>query len=243
MFKVLNEVKLNDNYCIQDIDMNGELIRVLKIGDTYSSMTYMNDKKYDLVLDYMNFYKLIFHTNVNVSNLLVLGGGCFSFPKYAIAHHPESTIDVVELLKPMIDLSHEYFYLDNLYHDFANAKERLTIYNEDAKDYLFACSKKYDAIFIDLFDGGEPLDVFYKGKLLKQNKKLLNNNGLIMINYIIRDFQSFNEVKDELHNTFKYLRIISLSGYENIKNPNVLIFASDTEIDFNLKCNFVDVTI
>lgn len=82
--------------------------------------------------------------------------------------------DVVDIDKRMFDICKKYFY----YQD-----SNSTFYNDDARHYMNKCSKKYDLIVLDLLNGEvQPSNVFSKEGLSKLCK-LLEKDGIIILNY------------------------------------------------------------
>jgi spermidine synthase len=96
-----------------------------------------------LAVDYTQYYQLATLFKPDMKRLLMLGGGGYSFPKFALAQYPEVHIDVVEINPEVTALARRFFALrDN---------PRLSITHQDARSFLNAPGRKYDVILGDTF--------------------------------------------------------------------------------------------
>lgn len=65
-----------------------------------------------LVSDYTRFFPIGLLLNDNVINILFIGGGGFSGPKYFLDNYPNLSVDVVEIDPKVVDVAREYFFLE-----------------------------------------------------------------------------------------------------------------------------------
>ena len=140
------------------------------------SAVYIDDPA-DLVFDYLKFYSLSNHFNGNIKKALLIGGGIFTYPQHFIEKNKEAEIDVVEIDSKFFDLAREhFFYKDN---------EKINIIHEDGRTFLNNNKKKYDCIFLDVFNSklSVPFQLTTK-ETVKRIYHSLNNNGLVMVNLI-----------------------------------------------------------
>jgi len=107
------------------------------------SAMYLDDPV-ELALPYTHFYRLVEYYRPQARRMLVLGGGGYSFPKYALAHYPDIQIDVVELDPGITQLARSHFGLSD--------HPRLTIFEEDARTFLKKVERPYDVILCDVFN-------------------------------------------------------------------------------------------
>ncbi len=96
-----------------------------------------------LAVDYTHFYQLLAHFKPDFKRVLMIGGGGYSFPKFALSHYPEIHMDVVEIDPEVTALAGRFFALRD--------DSRLSIFHEDARSFLNAQGKKYDVILGDAF--------------------------------------------------------------------------------------------
>ncbi len=84
-----------------------------------------------LLLNYTRYYSLAWHLRPNAKNMLLLGGGGYSVPKYLLhTRYPSGLkrLDVVEIDPGMTELSEKYFSL--------KPDPRLRVHHEDARMFL-----------------------------------------------------------------------------------------------------------
>ncbi len=96
-----------------------------------------------LVYAYTTFFNLGFLLNPDVADVLFVGGGGFSGPKYFLAAYPRVHVDVAEIDPDVIETARKYFAV--------NPDPRLSIFNEDGRLYLAETGKSYDMIVLDAY--------------------------------------------------------------------------------------------
>lgn len=211
-------------------------VRVLLNNNAIFSSSFIDEKtRYDLCDYYMSFYDIPCLLLPEGKDYLVLGGGAFSYPKYYISHYDNKNMTVVENDERCIKIAKEYFYLNELIEKYDSEEKRFKIILKDAIDYLNDCNDKFDYILIDLFNGKRPLKEMFLNKNLNNLKKILNFNGIVVVNYVVSD-ENFVVYRDEignLINSFKYFKIITNNNYynANTKMGNLLIFLSNDKFD------------
>jgi spermidine synthase len=109
---------------------------------TQSAM-YMDDRT-ALALPYTRFFKASWHFLPSARRFLVLGGGGYSFPKYALTRHADLQMDVVELDPGVTQLARRFFALED--------HPLMTLHHEDARTYINRSGDRYDVILIDVFN-------------------------------------------------------------------------------------------
>ena len=99
---------------IYEVIDNNEKIRVYEVDGGWHSAIYLSkDKRNELIFPYMKITADIF-SNKQYNDVLMLGGGMFSFAKYVLVHNTNTKIDVVEIDEMAIKTAKEYFFLDDL---------------------------------------------------------------------------------------------------------------------------------
>lgn len=139
----------------------GERIRVLEVGGTYQSATYLDERWADPVFPYHYLFDHGFDgwpTGNGPTSCAVLGGGGYAIPKHFVAHHPEMTrVDVVEISLQIQRIAQRYFFLDLLeQHYQAQGTGRLRLHTADALPWLAQSSQHYDLIINDCFMRNRP---------------------------------------------------------------------------------------
>ena len=149
-----------------------------------------------LAVPYTRFYRLAEYYRPEMRRMLVLGGGGYSFPKYALAHYPELLIDVVELDPGMTALARTHFALkDNL---------RLRIIEEDARTFLQKTESKYDVILCDVFTSHYSIPFhLVTVEAIGLMRSALAPNGMVLVNLLASPEGVSNRFYKALYATFK----------------------------------------
>ena len=131
------------------------LVRMMNVAGTRQSGTYLDDDTYcDLAFSYTRDYDCMFLAGVPVRDVLVLGGGGYSYPKHLIAHRPETFVTCVEIDPVVTAIARRYFFLDRLFEEYdLDGTGRLQLVEGDAREFLEQSDERYDAIVNDCFAG------------------------------------------------------------------------------------------
>ena len=174
--------------------------------------------------------------NPNGVDYLMLGGGAISYPHYYLNKYKNKKIDIVEINPKCIEYAKKYFYLDEL---IEKTNERLNIIIDDAIKYINYCQKKYDYILIDLFNGKEPIKEIYNAENIINLRKIIKDNGIIVINYITTSDTYNEEIKKIISLADNYKIIANKKYFNNVnKTGNIIIVLSNNEIKLleNYEC-------
>jgi spermidine synthase len=170
-----------------------------------------------LVMDYTQamMMSLIFKRRPKQVLCVGLGGG--SLPKFLLRACPEVTIDVVELREKVIQLAHAYFAVPE------NDK-RLNIIAESGSSYFDGAldeGKPYDLMLLDAFDGDGPIESVSTATYIRQAFERLSDNGLLCINLWNRNVDGFQarlrQLKTVCDGSVLYYQL-------GRRNSNALIF-------------------
>ena len=146
----------------------------------YSSATFLDEnRKFELVFDYMKKYDIMFNF-LDAKNTAMIGGAGYQYPKYFISHFQDKAMDVIEIDPVSTDIAKKYFFLDDLLKTYG--EERIGLYNEDGRVYLSNTDKKYDAILNDSFSGEVPVGTMATVEAAKTIRQRLNPGGVYMSN-------------------------------------------------------------
>ncbi len=238
--KIINADK--QSYTIINFYDEEYKIRGLYSGSSYMSFTYCdNEKKFDLYDKYSQLYDILNISDSSIRSALMLGGGCFSFPKYLISNYDDKTIDSVEYDKGMIHIAYEYFYLNDLYEQFDKDHKRLTIINDNALTYIYKTKKTYDIIYIDLFvDSRVVIDIFNDNNI-KRMHDILSSKKYLLVNYIYDEKYSAKElveIYESLNKHFKQIVMITMKNINYNKGYNILIICSNKKIILSNKLDY-----
>jgi spermidine synthase len=175
----------------------GELdgVRSLYLGSDTIQSSMLVKAPYDLQLAYSKGMMLFLLFTPHVRDILLLGLGGGSIPKYIHHYHPQLKTRVVELNRQVISIARSHFYLQD-------DDERLSVIEGDGIQYIYDHPETTDLLMLDMFDGsGMPLKL-YTQDFFDACNVALTSNGLMQINlwgsdknfdvYLQRIEQSFN---------------------------------------------------
>lgn len=134
------------------------------------------DSPGELVTEYTNAYRIGNLVTGDINNALMLGGAGFTFPRYFLENNLGKNIDVVEIDGKMVEMARKYFYL--------KSDTRMNIYLSDARTFVRSTDKKYDIIYVDVFNTISPPYYLATKEFFEDLKKHLTDNGVIMVNII-----------------------------------------------------------
>lgn len=219
---------------------NNENVRILNIDSGYESVTYTEeDKINELALEYSEYYNLMFDANIEINDVLLIGGGGYSYPKYYISHYPEKKMDVVEIDEDITKIAKKYFYLDKLIEDYdLENNKRLNFITDDGRIFLNKNTKKYDAILNDAFSGNTPAKTLTTIECIQNIKKSLNENGLYLSNIISAlegdDSKFIKAEVATLKQVFKNVYVFRCYPDDDINLPenNMVIATDDDNLTF-----------
>ena len=119
-------------------------MRTLHFGNDIEQSRYYLNAPFTLGFEYLQvaFDRLMTHCPNTLLSLGLGGGRLNTQVHYAL---PECRQTIIELRSAVIDIAHEWFHLPQA----AN----LAVYQGDAFEYVITCNQRFDAIFIDLYDG------------------------------------------------------------------------------------------
>ena len=223
-------------------NQKGVPVRLLTVGGTVQSASYMDQNRYELPFEYFRaFARATREAGLRAQRVLVLGGGGYAYPKYLIAHDANVTVDVVEIDPEITALAHRWFYLDSLKREFkTQITGRLTNICADAVSYLQYSDAIYDVIINDAFAAGTPVSALVAEAGAASVHKHLSHNGLYLVNYVVdkTGIAGLQKVVDVLSHEFEQVYLVDACDEEFSNSENYLIIATDGEYSFSNTIGF-----
>ena len=194
-------------------------VRVLEQGGVWQSATYLDDRRMEPVFAYYRAFDHIFEAALSggpaVRRVLMLGGGGYAYPKYALTRYPDLVMDVAEIDPAVTQAARDYFFLDELEGrvngraadaERAAGERRLNVITADGRAFLDLLARKnraadegaraggarpalldrYDAVINDTFSGAEPVRSLATAEALSAAKACLVPGGLFLANVVSR---------------------------------------------------------
>lgn len=168
-----------DKYMVIDAadKKTGNVFRYLSQDFQSAETKIYADGRNELASEYAKYYDLAQIYQKNLGQVLMIGGGAFSYPRYFVDKNPNARIDVVEIDEKLIGVSEEYFYL--------KPENNLNIITEDGRFFLNRTNNKYNAIFLDAFKSisSVPYQLTTQ-ESFRRCYELLDENGVLIGNII-----------------------------------------------------------
>lgn len=220
-------------------DEQGTPVRLLFVGRSVQSATYLGERRYDLPLEYYRAFDRVVRAAglaERPARLLVLGGGGYAYPKHAVATMPAAALDVVELDPAVTDFARRHFYLADLESDFDTARtHRLRIVTADALDYLRSvpAEKCYDAVVMDAFEAGAPAEGLSGDDAIAAARGCLVPGGVLLGNVVCPegDPSAALELADRMASRFARAWVVPCTDESFSDDDNYVVVASDRGFD------------
>lgn len=163
-------------------------VRVLDMEGTFQSATYLDERWCKVPFKYLALFDCMFAGRTPITNVCMLGGGGYSYPKQFIAEHPHARMDVVEIDPAITQIAREYFFLDRLIQTYdTDATGRLGIVTQDALSFLQQCAVRqcrYDAIVNDCFVAEQREAALATPEGIRTVRACLQPDGMYLVNTI-----------------------------------------------------------
>ena len=233
-------------------DASGAEVRVLVQGGVYQSASYVGDRWAEPVFAYYRAFDDVFEAedamrandHHGIDRMLMLGGGGFAYPKFALTAHPDLQMDVVEYDAEVTRLARRWFYLDELE---KAAGDRLKVITAEARSYLGVTSvghRRYDVVVSDCFGGAEPVRELATVEALRLVKKSLNPGGVYAANIVSSDdgadVSFLRNCTATALAVFEHAWVVPCTDEEFGGEGNYLLMASDGDYAFAESVPFDD---
>jgi predicted membrane-bound spermidine synthase len=161
----------------------GERLRMLSTGPEGSQSAVDLADATRLALPYTRYYRLAAHFRPDVQRMLMLGGGGYSFPKYALSHRGEfggaPQMDVVEIDPGITKIAEDYFSLLPF--------PGLSVHHDDARRFLNreAAPGSYQVALVDVFTShlSVPFHLATR-ETAEALSRTLDADGVVLVNCI-----------------------------------------------------------
>ena len=136
----------------------------------------------------------------DVNDVLILGLGGGSLVK-ALYTRTNTTIHVVEIIPFLKDISETYFYMPK-------DDKRIKVYSEDAFGFVQNTDKKYDLVFVDIFDNTKTEKKFISKEFHTGLKNLLKDSltGYVVFNNHCLSESQKNDWYERLGGVFNQIK-------------------------------------
>jgi spermidine synthase len=213
---------------------DGGPLEALVLDHLIHSYTDLTDPLY-IEYEYIRIYEEIVRWQAakrGAFQVLFLGGGGYTFPRFIEASYPKAGIDVVEIDPEVTRVARKYLGVSD--------DTRIRSFNEDARWFLMNSkeSGRYDFIFGDAFnDLSVPYHLTTK-EFAQEMKRVLKPDGLLMAN-VIDSFKvglfmpSYIRTLEEVFGKGHVHLLTLTSDYDHIGISTNVIVASPRKLDMD----------
>lgn len=229
---------------VQTLDDDGRLVKVMRIGQSLQSATYTNRRWNIAPFKYIRAFDHMFEAedgSFSIQDVLMIGGGGFSYPKHLLTRQKNISMHVVEIDKTVIEVAMKEFYLDRLIDTLEKGGDgnSLTIENANGMDYLAGTKRAFDVIINDSYKGEVADGAFLSEVGISLIRSHLKERGLYMSNIAVdltrEGARGLYGFMGALGRHFTNAYVINASDAAFGGADNYIVAAS------NRKCNFSDL--
>lgn len=225
-------------------DEGGDEVRVLVQGGVYQSASYVGERWAEPVFAYYRAFDDVFEAEGamhdayghGIDRMLMLGGGGFAYPKFALMSHEGLRMDVIEYDGEITRLARRWFYLDELERTVG---DRLRVITAEARSYLGVTSvghRRYDVVVSDCFGGAEPVRELATVEALRLVRGSLNAGGIYVANIVSAsegsDVTFLRDCAAAALEVFAHAWVVPCGDAEFGGEENYLLIASDGNYAF-----------
>ena len=215
---------------------DGHPVRYYLQDDVCHSATYLEPElRNELIFPYMKKWNLMFSLDMDIREIMMIGGAGYSYPKYLISHYPEIAMTVAETDEDAVQRACDWFFLDELIETFHTEEtKRLRLVTADGRQLLNDEEKQYDVIINDAYSGFMPAFPLATAECAKLIRSRLKEGGLYMANVPgyddIGESWFLQDVMLTLQKVFRHVLLVPAKGVpeEESDASNYIVFASDT---------------
>ncbi len=131
----------------------------------------------ELVFDCLRPFRLVNRFRTHPRRALLIGGGCFSYPKDFLVANPQATMDVVEIDPALQPLAQRFFR--------HRPDPRLRVINEDGRLFLNRRPGPYDVVFLDAYRADDSMPPqLATVEALQRVREALVPQGVVLANLL-----------------------------------------------------------
>ena len=203
-------------------------VRLMATDPGYSQSGMYLDNPTELYFEYTRYYSLGTVLFPHAQNVLMLGGGGYSVPKWLLAGHgglnsEKLRLDVVELDAGMTRVARQYFALPD--------DARMSVTHEDARRFINVNQKPYDLVFVDVFNSHYSVP-FHMGTVeaAQALRRAVAPGGALLMNIISafegEDGHIFRGIHGALSTQFPEIHVFAVTpGQKPHQVQNLMVLA------------------
>lgn len=218
---------------VSEQQSGSQTIRSLRREVNHSSALILGTTTFAFM--YPEYVRAYQYLQTDTNDFLLLGGGAYTIPRMLLAEEPGLNIDVVEIEPSLYTLAKTYFYLPNT--------ARLRNFSTDARTFLQSTEKRYDVIYIDVFQSGHFIPPHLSTKeFFNEVYNHLNREGVLVLNLIgmsdIHEKNITGSLIKTIETAFPTLQLYDASNHTDLLR-NFAVIAQKDVSEFTFPETFV----
>jgi len=129
-----------------------------------------------LIFPYTQAFQSVMQSYGTPSNLLVIGGGAYTFPRWAAQQTMHPQVDVVEIDPALDAIASQYFAY--------SPRSNLRLTHEDGRLFLNRNTTQYDLVYIDAFASLTPPFQLATREATEHMRHALTDTGIMAVNVV-----------------------------------------------------------
>lgn len=203
---------------IDSFQENGYVYKVFDVENNIRQLAFKTDKMTFYYLhsaiykDFKSIHQPIYEipqrifdlysTYINYANVLVLGCAGCSIPRYFAINYPQSHITGVEYSDLMITIAKKYFYINDY-------SDRFNLIHNDAFIFIKEpCSRKFDMLFVDLFENNELPISSFDNDFFSNISHIAKNDSVTLFNLLDISSEAKNDLYNKAKNVYSSVTLI-----------------------------------
>ena len=222
---------LNGFLWIREIETPKGRMRVMQQGGVYQSASYLGKRRFDPPFAYLSAFDHVFELDLCVLDVLMLGGGGYSWPKHVLVSRDDVRLDVVELDPACTKAARRYLYLDDAL--ALAGEDGLSVVHGDGLDFLRTCGKHYQAIVNDAFFGERPVSGLMSDEGLRLVKNHLSVGGAYFVNLVANEGSvDVEQACAAMRSVFDFVYLVDARDFELSEVDNFLLIGALSHQEF-----------
>lgn len=189
-----------------------EGVRSLHLGSSTVQSSMRVKAPYDLELTYTRGMMMFLLLKPQARNVLLIGLGGGSIPKFVHHYLPEHAITAVEINPQVISIARSHFYLPD-------DDERLRVIEGDGVAYLHAHAASSDILILDAYDSQGLAPELSSQAFFDTCAEALTDDGMLAVNLWGSD-KSFDVYLQRIEQSFGYHVLVLPTG----RPGNIVVF-------------------
>lgn len=164
-------------YRVQElVSQDDSRLRLLLTDNRAAQSGYVVGEPDNIAFGYVRGFKQASDGFGPLNNMLMIGGGAYTFPGLIARQQPQAQVDVVEIDPKLDEIATKYFGF--------NQTDNLNLIHQDGRVYLNQNQQTYDMVYVDAFSSLSPPYQLATVEATQGLKRSLAQSGVVVVNVI-----------------------------------------------------------